>query len=173
MVQYTFLCRKIKVAKEIATVELYRLYVCPLFAFTTICTEVSLLLYGRELISRTSRKEGVIQQWLSTGDAIYSEIEIIKAIFPPLEQRRSLCECIFSQKRKRSTSYDILTTEFSLVRTCFEWDSVAFVVEISNYFSFPPCLLQLFFQLTISFFYPNLLFFAASFFYRLNIKYSI
>lgn len=56
--------------------------ICSLFAFATICTgEGGVPLLARARIN-FRRKEGVIQRWLSTGDAIYSGIETIKLIFP-------------------------------------------------------------------------------------------
>ena len=48
--------------------------------------EVPLLALARINFVDESRKEGVIQQWLSTAMAIYSGIETIKLIFPGIMQ---------------------------------------------------------------------------------------
>lgn len=50
--------------------------------FTTNCTEVPLLALAQINFTDESRKEGVIQQRLSTAGVIYSGIETIKLIFP-------------------------------------------------------------------------------------------
>lgn len=80
--------------------------ICSLFAFATICTgEGGVPLLARARIN-FRRKEGVIQRWLSTGDAIYSGIETIKLIFPhspPSSFQRYMqiitsCECVFTRK---------------------------------------------------------------------------
>ena len=51
-------------------------------AFVTNCEEVPLLALARINFADESRKEGVIQRWLSTVAVIYSGIETIKLVFP-------------------------------------------------------------------------------------------
>lgn len=94
--------------------------ICSLFAFATICTgEGGVPLLARARIN-FRRKEGVIQRWLSTGDAIYSGIETIKLIFPhsPPSSFQRYMQIIYVFSRgnaaARGLGYDIrLRNEFS------------------------------------------------------------